>query len=392
MPNRLSSLPRVAKFLLAACVVAGLPLSWYPQRGPGEPGRQAAHRTDVVPAPRQDGSFGASAAATDGSQSPAGDPVARPVSPDLRCRLDRHAQYRALLERIDPAASPGDAVTHALVARMLREREGDAWPGIARAVERWPDDVDVAWLAYGTCGEHAGCDRQDALAHLQRVDGDNAFSWLPEMAAARREGDERRFAHALSRAASAPVHDSRMGTVFLRLRNAFDSMPLPDSCAASPGLRETAAMLGRDVDATLQADLEAMSAESSVGMPGVFGALACRQHDGTLPGSAREDCRAVMARLAAGDSAIEQGVALPTLIELAPDAASRDRWRERYRGLQWLMQLRPEADRIEGYLWRTWAEGEYNVLRRHAESTGRWPPPRDWLPEGERARELLGAR
>lgn len=38
---------------------------------------------------------------------------------------------------------------------------------VTAAATQWPDDMELAWLAYDTCNERRGCDRPAALANLQ---------------------------------------------------------------------------------------------------------------------------------------------------------------------------------------------------------------------------------
>lgn len=278
-----------------------------------------------------------------------------------------------------------------MLTRVATLAEPDSLPAhqpISSAMSRWPDNVELAWFAYEACSEHAGCDRLQASERLQQVDGDNVFAWLPAMNAARSAGDVDAFAIALHRAATAPVYDPRMGTVFLRLKTLFQHLPLPDSCATSPGLHDTARQSGRPLDASLLVDMEAMALEMAIAMPGLLGVTWCHQQQVALPESLIVDCRRLLERMADGDTLLEQGLALSLLIELAPNRSDRARWQERYRRLRWLYTFAAEWERIDGGAWRRFAEGEVNVLVDYAKQTGRWPPPDGWLPDdpGSRAR------
>lgn len=221
------------------------------------------------------------------------------------------------------------------------------------------------------------------------MDGGNVFAWLPDMAAATQAGDADGFVRALHRAANAPIYDSRMGMVVLRLRPVLASLPLPSSCIAAPGFQELAKQAARPADASLSADIEVSAIEMAFAMPGLQGLGLCRRQAHALAAAALDDCRRLLSRFADGDTLLEQGIALPTLIELSPDDATRAQWRERYRRQRWLQTFLGEAQHIDGFAWRMWAEGEVNVLRDHARKTGRWPPPDGWLPDDERGRTLI---
>ena len=313
---------------------------------------------------------------------------------DAQCARERRAQYEALYRSIDPQASPDAAALRALLvptlglgpaASLIAERE------LTAASDRWPKDIELAWLAYERCGGTSGCNPQVRLAHLQDADGDNMFAWLPSLTQASHDGDNKELAQALSLAARAPLYDSRTGTIALRLRPALQALPLPEVCMTSPGLLELARTTGRTADAMLHADMQSMAMEHAFATPGFQGLLrSCRPSMTPTPGKILENCRRVLSRVAEGDTLLEQLVALPTLIDLAPDQASRETWRERYRRLRWLQTFGEEIGSIDGFLWRTFSEGEIAVLEQHARDTGRWPPPADWVPDDERSRAVLG--
>ena len=329
---------------------------------------------------------GAAAAAAVADSGPPRHPA------DIRCERDRRAQYSALYRATDPKASPGHAVLRMLLAFALDLSHRDrvaAQRELDDALGRWPKDVELAWLAYQGCGKDAGCDLDARLAHLQQVDADNLFAWLPSLTAAHQAGDDAAFAQAVHRAAQASLYDPRWGSVAVRLRPALQSMPLPAVCRASPGLRELAVTTGRPVDVALHADAHSLALEFAVATPAVTGVTHCWRSDSPLPDAVLRNCRRILARLAEGETMLERSIGLPGSIRMAPDAASREVWRARYRELRWLQALGPEIDRIDGFLWRTFAEGEIAVLERHARGTGRWPPPSDWLPDDEIGRELL---
>lgn len=311
---------------------------------------------------------------------------------DAQCQRDRRAQYRMARERIDATASPEDAATRALLTSLMtlgEEPSSAVHDEVIAALRRWPNDVDLAWLAMNSCHASSGCDGEAALAYVQRLDGDNAFAWLPSLAAAHRARDVERFSESLHRAANAPVYDSRMGTVFLRLRPVLGVLPFPESCAPPPGIAALTDEFGGPSYEAMLADLEATVFEHTMTMPAFQGVFGCRAPDLALTKSAKRDCMRLLTRMARGDTLLERAMALPQLIETAPDDHRRAHWREQYRRLRWFHTLGPEMHLVEGFAWRTWAEGEIAVLQDYAARTGRWPPPADWLPDDEYARELV---
>lgn len=311
---------------------------------------------------------------------------------DARCERERRAQYIALYRATNPNVSPNHAALRALLARTLELPHQDrmaAQRELAEAVRRWPNNVELAWLAYEGCEADTDCDSQAALTHLQQVDGDNLFTWLPSLTAARQAGDNAAFADAMRRAAQASLYDPRWGAVVSRLRPALQSLPLPEVCLTSPGLRELAATTGRPVDVGLHADVHSLAVEFAVAVPAFSGVTHCWRSDARLAEGVVQDCRLVLEQLAEGETLLERAVGLPGSIRLAADTASREAWRTRYRELRWLQTFGAEIDRIDGFLWRTFAEGEVAVLERYARDTGRWPPPSQWLPADESGRKLL---
>jgi len=380
---------RVALLTLVFGLLAWLVWQWWTTPAPAS--RSMTDRAvlqSAAPTPlRSDAPSGAEAATAAEAMLV---PPAHPA--DARCERERRAQYIALSRTTDPDASPEDAALRVLLLRtldmQLRDRVA-ARRELDNAVRRWPDNVELAWLAYEGCEKSAGCDPQATLAHLQQVDGDNLFAWLPSITAARQIGDNAAFADAMNRAARASLYDPRWGVVASRLRPALQSLPLPEVCLTSPGLRELAATAGRPVDVALHADVHSLALEFAVAIPAFSGVTHCWRSDARLPEGLLRDCRLVLARLAEGETMLERAIGLSGSIRLAADAASREAWRTRYRELRWLQTFGPEIDRIDGFLWRTFAEGEVAVLEQHARETGRWPPPENWLPEDESARELL---
>lgn len=313
---------------------------------------------------------------------------------DARCHQDRQAQYRLMRARIDPRASPGDAVAHIQLARLLEDPQLDTtglWQETERALERWPDDVELAWLAFELCNDRNGCNPANMRKHLERADAQNLYAWLPALAEAYQRKDARAFKSVLHRAAGTGITDSRIGTVYLRMRPVLGSVPIPQGCAKASGMVELAATLGRPtVDTALVADMEATAMDVATAFPALSGLQGCSKRGLPSSVSVTRDCRRVLARLAQQDTLLEQGLALPSLIELATDDSSRGTWREQYLRLLWLRTISEDAARAKGVMWNMWMKGEVTTLEQYARDTGRWPPPAGWVPDGARSRELLG--
>lgn len=308
---------------------------------------------------------------------------------EARCQQDYLAQMKALRARMDPDASPDAALASALLMRMTDFGDVQLKANSLRALEtatvRWPDDVDLARHYFLECRGSRDCDATAAMARLQRVDGHNMATWLEAMSLARQRDDDAGVHAALSRAAEAAGYDSSLGTAFIALRPALASLPLPASCGEV--LQSLARDLGRTPTAGDYADLSAMGIEMAVALPGLGALSVCREPDSE---HTARDCRIVLRRLVNADTLIERMYPLRLLIELEHDPAAAAALREQYRRTLWLAKaMGPEMQKIDGFLWRTWAEGEIPLLQRHAESIGRWPPPADWLPDNPDQRALI---
>ena len=287
--------------------------------------------------------------------------------------------YRA---KFDPARSADEALDQLVLATLAARSEdwmsGNVWREFEAARKRWPNDVELAWLGFDRCGEH--CDRSAAVQHLLSVDPDNTAAWMVAMADARERGDESAFANALQRAASAKIYDPRSGIVFLHARRLLEQVPLPESCL-SP-IASLAAAFGRRYDDDERMDLVADGIEAAVTTFAWTGVSACSPKLIPLSGTQRQQCQAVLSRIARGDSLTEQVLAVRQLLLFEDDAERQRELRERYRQLRWLMtQSMPDAGPIPSrYIVRKWSQGEVVALTKLAIDRHQWPPPADWLP------------
>jgi len=315
--------------------------------------------------------------------TPSAPPHFAPPSP---CEAARTAALQAARAQLRPDAAADQAFNAALLDDVLAMQsldspDEDVWQ---QARARWPDDLDIAWLAARNC--HAPhCDEDAALDHLLALDGDNAAAWMLAMDTARGRGDATAYAALLHRAAAARIYDARVGVVFVHLQPLFAAMPTI-SCA-----RDDVAVthyLGHPPSHLEWAAAEASTMELAFEMPGVGALSDCRPVARAMPAAQRADCLALARRLAAADTLLEHIVGLSLVVQLSPDGPQRDEARERYRQAHWLLFVAgrlPQEHSIDPWL----QQGEVNRLQARATAAGLWPPPPDWLPAGEQARALV---
>ena len=280
---------------------------------------------------------------------------------------------RLMLETL--AAGPGDWMSGVIVSKYQEARK------------RWPNDVQLAWLAFDHCGR--GCDRDTEVQNLLSVDADNAAAWMEAMAAARSVHDEQGFARALRRAAGSKFYDSRMGTVFLNSRAVLARVPVPDSCRTPHELSRMQRNVGRDPTDDDRINLMASSLEAAIATPSFSGLIQCIPKAQPLPETQRRLCKTLLSRVARGDTLIEQIIANRGLLALEDDPARLVQLREEYRRLWWLQGQASVMPVPEHYATRMWSQGEVATLRALAIERHRWPPPPDWLPDDPHARALI---
>jgi hypothetical protein len=314
-----------------------------------------------------------------------------------RCQQERIRQLRLERERLRNPQTPDQAIDHALLVWMLslRSPHGDADDDPAghelRVARRhWPDSMELAWWSMRTCAESLGCDRDGEWQHLASLDPGNAAVWMLAMEMASRRHDDAAYAQALHRAARAKFYDPRTGTVFLHAQPLLTSLPRPAGCQHPDTIAQLTEMLGHAPDASDFAAVEASSVEFAFGQPAAFGSLSgCGPEAPAMSVARRRDCIALLSRIAAGDTLLEQYIALRYLIPLAGDGPEGMALRERYRRLRWLWTQIPRTDLPADYFTRLWVDGEVAILRAAAIAQHRWPPPSGWLPDDERSRALI---
>lgn len=315
-----------------------------------------------------------------------------------RCQRQRTQQLRLARERLRNPASPEQAIQHALLSQMLALRAptadaeasvravGSEWRAARR---RWPDDLELAWSSMRNCNQARGCDPDAEWRHLATLDPDNAAVWMLAMDMAAQRHDDTAYDEALRRAAGAKFHDSRIGGIFLRMWPLLATLPLPDACRNQSDVAELTGLLGHAPSTSDWAGVEASSLELAFGIPAYGSLSGCSLEAPAMSAQRRRDCIALLPRIAAGFTLLEDNVALRFLIPLAGDGADGMALRERYRRLRWLWTQVPRTHMPKDYFSRMWVDGEIALLTEAAITQHRWPPPPDWLPEDERGRSLV---
>lgn len=325
--------------------------------------------------------------------------VATTTAPQqAHCSQRRVQQLRLASERLRNPATPEQAIQHALLSQILSLRGAPADPGIdARSAglelraarRRWPDNLELAWSSVRYCSEGLGCDRETEWSHLATLDPDNGAVWMLAMGMALQRHDDAAYGQALHRAAGAKFYDSRIGTTFLHIRPLLASLPQSDECWGQENTAQLTELIGHAPSASDWADIEASSLELALGMPGLAELSGCRPQAPTMSAQRRRDCMSLLSQIAAGETLLEQNIALRWLIPLTGDGPEGMALRERYRRLLWLWTQVPRTHMAADYFSRLWADGEVAMQMEAAIAQHRWPPPPDWLPDDERSRTLI---
>jgi hypothetical protein len=384
--------------LVVAVVVLLLGYAWW-QR-PAQPRHDAQTRpVQIEQHPVDNASADAGIAGGTGHDDWRGFQITAEDTPDperARCHADRRRQLTLYLSRQATPATPEDAISTALLGVLASPDPGiSASRALQAARQRWPENLDLAWINLLYCHANAGCDRNAALRHVAALDPQNASTWFNAMQQARLRKDEVTFDQALQRAADARFYDSRLGTVFLHVRPTLARLPQPDSCRSPQLMREMESDLSRAATAADYADIEALGLEHAIAMPAYATLSACKAGDPDLTDRRRANCLALLGMIAEGDTLLEQQIGLSYLLRLVSEGDSQtNAQRERYRRVLWLSAnstryLRPMP---RDYGLRMWSEGEVNLLRSLAIARGPWPPPADWLPDSEEQRALILGR
>ncbi len=312
-----------------------------------------------------------------------------------RCAWERRQQWLAHRDRLNMEdVSPDKAMAHAFLTQLLSVVSPDTGHGAVAhefqtARERWPENVELAWLSMRHCVELSGCERNAEWRHLQALDPDNAVVWMLAMESAMQRKDEVAYEQALRRAVGARSYDPRHGATFLHARRVLLSDPMPASCQDPGFAADLQKTLGRPPHPIDWANVHAHAMEVAFAAPGIGGLSGCNPNKRALSPSRRHDCRTLLSRIAQGDTMFEQIFAMSLLVRLVGNGPDHAQLRERYRHLRWLMSVMPRLELPDDFTTRMWTDGEVTMLQALAMAQGFWPPPPRWLPADAHSRALI---
>ena len=293
-----------------------------------------------------------------------------------RASPDAHGQLAVAFVTALAVHHPGTAAE----ARRELERIVDA--AYATAVAAAPDDPLVVWAHARHCGAEGRCDRDAAVRRLQELEPDNAAVWLFALEQPRAAADPAEAERLLRRAAQSAYYESHYSDTVLLAMDEVGGTAWPPSCDAALEDEAREAGLGR---AATRDDIGARYAQSGVAL------LATDLHPAlrrlcpyATAGAPRVDrlpaCIGALTRLAAGDTIIDQMVALPRLADWTAGEPEGPYWQERWRNFRWLQQEGWRHAR-HAPLRAIWEQGEVGLYQSALEAAGRWPAPRGWIPE-----------
>ena len=334
---------------------------------------------------------GLTAAVTGGSRRHADDIVVLAGwSRDYRLAL--RAQSRLLAGRTD-GRSQLAAASLSLAARDGLVQDDAAFAALlVRAGELAPDDSLIAWLERLACpASQPACRPERALARLQRLDPDNAATWLAALADAVAGGDQAMIDRTLDRAGQAGHFDSYWGETGHFFDATLATVSLPPRTAAVLDAQRVGNGAA-PTDAELRS-VHAIAMASAIATP-AFAALlrSCRGHDAGVAAARRSSCLSVATLLAHSDTLIGRRIGLGLAVRLTADQPTGTAWREHLRRLLWLEQqtLGMGSPMPPRYAQSLWHVGEIAALQAWMTSIGRpLIPPTGWLPGNAENRALV---
>lgn len=305
----------------------------------------------------------------------------------LAGRADGHSQLAAAW-LLQMAADYGEGEDHA-------RRQDDAAIAalLVRAGELAPDDPLIAWLERTGCpASQPVCRPAQALARLQRLEPDNAATWLAALEDAVAGGDQATIDRTLDRVGRAGYFDSYWGETGHFLDATLASIPLPPRSAAVLDAQRRQGYGTAPTEADLRA-VQAFAMASVLAMPGLAPLLrSCRSDDVAVAAARRSSCLAVATLLAHSDTLLGRRVGLGLAVRLTADLPAGPAWREQLRRFLWLQQqlLNMGWQPPPGYAQSVWRVGEVAALQAWITSRGRpLTPPPGWLPRSRGDRALI---
>lgn len=265
---------------------------------------------------------------------------------------------------------------------------------LVRAGELAPDDPLIAWLERTGCpASQPLCRPEQTLARLQRLEPDNAATWLATLEDAVANGDHAAADRALVQAGRAGYYDSYWGEAGHFLDATLADVPLPPRSAAVMDAQRRQA---NGAAALTDADLRSVSAiamASALATPALASLMrSCRSEDAAVAAARRSPCLAVAVRLAESDTLLGRRLGLGLAVRLTADKPAGAGWREQLRSFLWLQeQLLTMGLRVPpGYAQSLWHVGEVAALQAWLTATGRvLTPPPGWLPSNVEDRTLI---
>ena len=379
---------RIALVALVAVVLVGA-LAWWQART-AEPRAQATRATSALDATTP-------AVPSAGKRAPQV-PVAAAMAAREQCKS---ALFGGVIERTRQLAGRDDAASqlaYALTADMTgpspkSEQEISRLMAVkqrafARARQLDPAHTDIAWLAAENClnGPECAAAQEAAL----QAEPDNAAVWLRAMTRAHARNDDAALEQAFKRAAAAPRYDSHRGSTVVAVMDGYAGLPMPAACMDTDvqALVREEMPGGGPFHASMFIEKMALGREfMSMTYANALRTLCEAADGGALPSGRQADCVRIYSAIASGPSMVEQQMALSKLVELTADAPEGAAHRERYRQLQWLTQEKRKHSKLLDHV--AMGASEVETFQTALAKAGRWPPPADWLPAGERARSLI---
>ena len=272
--------------------------------------------------------------------------------------------------------------------RIMARRQLQADQALLRAAALAPEQPGVLFLAAAQCGAGAAC--RGVQQALLAAEPDNMAAWLMEMGWARLRDDQEGGRIAFEQAAQATRYDTHADTRLQVMVDAYGDSPLPAECSSK---QEQAAMrretgMRHDFGVLDQALL---LANASRALPAYIdiSRQCVPQTSEAVAEPRRAACRKILARMADGDTLIEQSIALGAMVQLLADAPEASAWRQRYREHHWMLAQMADTSVHSMMRMEDYALEEVRAYRALLEAAGRWPPPIDWLPADEHARSLF---
>ena len=252
---------------------------------------------------------------------------------------------RTLAAREDAISQATAAVLLFVTPSLESRARAQAWDLVTGAARIAPTSRAIGWLSLRICEGTLGCDVPDAATTVRWLDADNAAAWLPTLAVAQKDKDDRETDRIIAAMALGKRFDIYWNPAIVMM---FDA--LTSAAASLPrGRAETDA-------SRYQLVLDIAAAALTPTLTPL--ANACREGSGPL--QRHESCLKVGAIMQAGDTLSVQSLAYSIQMHLAPPETKLGRsLAERRKALDW---RRGEFSKL-GLPFLPWLRNRW-VLRR----------------------------